>query len=564
MSGQTRPRILNLERIGDVFLNRLAALLPRDLHDILGYLSSHRGLEQLPGVGVRAAVVDGLNVVAQAVPDMTVQVSVGLALVPAPGTSGVVPTPQTSPDSNYVLVQKRLVTLAQPIDPPPPASFRWDLIELGPDATDFVDDSQIVDLYDVPGKKFLPTAAAQPVMIHGEGKVFYRAGLPGATLPPPTPGRVPIAAIFVFDGMGSVVQDRIFDLRPLLAEYAVRGRSSADSSLDVPELAIDLPVGGTPAGAQKFSLSASAVVRGVGCAFTTHAPLDLNLGRDFLDFCDRTTRGKIFAAAGPDWLYAYLVAADDQGYRLSRTNVPAIAGTPSGNRFSHAGVLVWSDVPPSLAAGGSLAPSAPLALPELYGNGRVSPGVGRAVCIGCAFYGAATFRFPFGLRAYEGVATFMASIGVPLAGLAPVVFAEAMFGTIGTSAVSFPWPATAPAGPLTYDVEALVVAQNPFGAGRQRAFSAFEYEPGSPAVGEKRTAFETVVPNGAAVTQHAVIARGLSVGRVPAERATRSGFLVRCQVNYGGAAGGSGLAALATAHTANLLGYRWPNGAVIA
>ena len=93
MSGQSRPRILHLERIGDVFLNRLAALGARDLHDLLGYLSNARNLAQAPGVGVRGAIVDGLNVVAQAVPDMTVQVGVGLAVLPAPGTTGVVPCP---------------------------------------------------------------------------------------------------------------------------------------------------------------------------------------------------------------------------------------------------------------------------------------------------------------------------------------------------------------------------------------------------------------------------------------------------------------------------------------
>jgi hypothetical protein len=63
MSGQSRPRILHLERIGDVFLNRLASLGARDLHDILGYLTNARGLDQAAGVGVRAVVVDGLNVV---------------------------------------------------------------------------------------------------------------------------------------------------------------------------------------------------------------------------------------------------------------------------------------------------------------------------------------------------------------------------------------------------------------------------------------------------------------------------------------------------------------------
>ncbi len=564
MAGQSRPQILNLERIGDVFLNRIAALIPRDLHDLLGYLSSHRGLEQLPGVGVRAVVVDGLNVLAQTVPDMTVQVQLGMALVPTPGTSGVVGSPQTNPDSNFQILSKRLVTVAVPIAPAPPLGFRWDLIELGPDVSDFVDDSQIVDLYDVPGKKFVPTPTAQPVMKHGEGRVFITAGAAGATLPPPTPGRVPIAAILVFAGMTTITQDRIHDLRIFLSEFASRGRGDADSFIDVAELAIDRPHPATPAGVQKFSLQAEAVVRGVPCAFSTVAPLDFALARDFLDFLDRSARAKIFAASGASWLYCYMVATDDQGYRLSRSNVTSLGGIPTTGRFSHAGMLVWSDVPPSLADGGSLAPKTQLALPEALGNGLVTPGVGRAVCIGCAFYGPLSFRFPFGVRSYRGEANIVQPGGIPLI-LGHAVGGEVMSGGVGFSSVRAGWPAEMPQGPLSYDLQIQLTALNVIGSGRQRNFFVFEYQPGATAGDELRAIHETVVPIGIAFSQIQMHARGLAAGRVPAERgATRTGFIVFCQTVYGTATGGAGLSTTPTDHAFGLIGYRWPNGAVRA
>ena len=564
MSGQTRPKILSLERIGDVFLNRLAALLPRDLHDLLGYLSSHRGLDQLPGLSVRGAVVDGLNVVAQAVPDMTVQIGVGMALAPTPGTTGVVPSPQTAPDSNYALLQKRLITVSQPIDPPPIGAFRWDLIELGPDAAEYVDDSMVVDLYDIPGKKFVPTAVPQPVMTHGEGKVFYTAGAPGGTIPAPTPGRVPLAAIIVYAGMaGGVTQERIFDARVLLSELVERGRADHASELDVTELAVDTSSDGTPAGVQKFSCQARATVRGVACGFATATPLDLNLGRDLFDFLDRNTRTRILTASGPDWLYCYLVATDDQGFRLSRTNTTALGGVPSGNRFSHAGSLLWSHVPPSLADGGSLAPSAPLALPESHGNGMVTPGLGRAVCIGTTFYGAATFRFVSGLRSFSGAGSFVVLTGMPLA-IAPVITGEVVTSGVGFSSVRAPWPDSAPIGPLEYDVRFEFLAMNAVAAGADRNVFVFDHQPGIPYVDELRAIVNTTISSILTWSKIPIVVRGLKVGRVPAERAKKTGFYALFQVFYGTATGGSPANPTPAAHTAALLGYRWPNGPVIA
>jgi hypothetical protein len=564
MSGQSRPRILHLERIGDVFLNRLAALGARDLHDLLGYLSNVRGLDQLLGVGVRGAIVDGLNVVAQAVPDMTVQVGLGLAVIPAPGTTGVVPSPQTGADSNFLFVNKRLLTVAQPINPPPPGSFRWDLLEIGPGATEFVDDSQVVDLYDVPGKKFIPTATPQPVMTHDEGRVFYTPGAAGGTLPAPSPGRVPIAAVLVFAGMTAITQDRVFDLRVFLSELASRGRGDPPSELDVAELAIDAPAGGSPTAAQKFSCHARAVVRGRACGFSTSAaPLDLALGKDFLDFCDRNTRTRIFTGTAPDWLYAYLVAEDDQGFRLSRTDVPAIGVAPTGNRFSHAGVLVWSHVPPSLADGGSLAPSAPLAIPETYATGTVTPGKGHAVCVGCASYGATAFAFLTGVRSYRGQASTVAPAGffVPVT---PVPTAEVMVGSTGISAVQIGWPTSAPVGPLAYDALIVLTALNPVGAGAQRMFLFYEKDPGVPTVDAARAIVESSVHTGASSSRVATVVRGLEAGRMPSERSKRSGVSVICRVAYGSGGGGSGLSTVPANHAFSIVGWRWPQGPVKA
>lgn len=565
MSGQSRARILNLERIGDLFLNRLASLHARDLHDILGYLSSHRAVDQVPGVGVRGAVVDGLNVTAQTVPDLTVQISVGLALVPEMGTSGVVPTPQTNPDSNYVLLNKRLATLAQPISPPPPGAFRWDLLELAPAGTDFVDDAQIVDLYDIPGKKFVPTATPQPVMIHGEGTIVYTTGAPGGPIPAPTEGRVPIAAILIWDGMTAVTQEHIFDARIFLSESMRRGRADAASSLDVPELAIDPSDTGTPTGAQRFSLQATACVRGSSCGFSTATPLDLNLGRDFFDFCDRVTRTRIFGGTAPDWMYCYLVAQDDQGLRLSRSNVPALAGVPSGNRFSHCGMLVWSHVPPSLAGGGSLAPSAPLSLAEVMGNGTVTPGKGRAVCIGATFYGATSLRFLNGIRSFSGVASFVTPGGVPLP-ITPSVMPEVVGGggALGRSGVFADWPDSAPIGPYEFDVSFALVAENAHGAGADRSIWLFEYKTGAPAADELREMVNGTVSNASAFSLIPFVVRGLKVARVPGDRSKRTGFFAFCQVYYGSGGGGAGLVPIASAHTASLVGYRWPNGPIAA
>jgi hypothetical protein len=370
--------------------------------------------------------------------------------------------------------------------------------------------------------------------------------------------------VLVFGGMTAITQERVFDLRVFLSELASRGRGDPPSELDVAELAIDAPAGGSPTAAQKFSCHARAVVRGRACGFSTSAaPLDFALGRDFLDFCDRNTRTRIFTGTAPAWLYAYLVAEDDQGFRLSRSDVPAIGVAPTGNRFSHAGVLVWSHVPPSLADGGSLAPSAPLAIPETYATGTVTPGKGRAVCIGCASYGATAFAFLTGVRSYRGEASTVAPAGFALP-VTPVPMAEVMAASTGISSVTMAWPISAPVGPLAYDALVVVTAMNPVKPGAQRQLLVLEKDPGVAHVDAVRAIVESSVHAGASASRTAIVVRGLEAGRVPSERTKRSGVEVMCRVSYGSGPGGSGLSPIAANHGFSIIGWRWPQGPVKA
>jgi hypothetical protein len=193
----------------------------------------------------------------------------------------------------------------------------------------------------------------------------------------------------------------------------------------------------------------------------------------------------------------------------------------------------------------------------------VTPPNTRAACIGATYYGPTSLRFLFGLRSFAGDASFVASGGVVLP-IAPTIIGEVMTGAVGRSGLYADWPSFGPAGPYEFDVRYRLTMLNPHGAGGDRTISVFEYQSGALAGDELRALIPTTVSWTTATSALQFVVRGMKVGRIPAERAALTGFFVLSEVFYGTGPGGSTFSPTVTDHQAALLGYRWPNGPVVA
>lgn len=569
MSGHTKPIIQSLERIGSVFLNRIPDAAARDLADLVGYLSSTRAPDSALGVGVRGVVLDGLHVAAQVVPDMSVAIAVGMAFAPAAGTTGVVGTPQTNLDSNFVMLAKRTATAAQAIASSAGlVTGRTDLVELVPGLTP--DEQKIVDLWDATTKKFLPSGAAVTTLQHGEGTIVVTTGADGYVTPAPTAGRIPIAAVIVPPGTLAIPQEAVFDLRITLDDVRA-AKGEALTSIDSSQVDLDVALPLSTTTAQNVTMAVQARVRGLRAGAMTAGALDSRpaaVSYANALTLDRNTWANIVGGSGPAYLYLYAVASDDQGYRFSHG--PYGAAMTGAVGYSHTGWLIWSHVPPSLT-NGSLAPSATLHLPQGVGNGTVTPGgaSARAVCVGAAKFNAANKCFDKGLRLRNGAGEWQSNVA-PLitTAAAPTYLAEGT-ATTTTSGFGGDWnPADLPVGPLSIDIGILVAVPNPTAPGAERFFDLFEKKDGSANYGKVIAHAGGVVPSLPSASEFVMFGRGLPVGQFANTRGTtKTGFFLLCTCRYGSALTGSGIndpSILAYTPTINLTGYQWPHGAVAA
>lgn len=568
MAGQSEVVFYDdLERGDPLDFRRVGKLAGRDLADVLGYLSAHRGLDEGPGLGVRPAVIDGLEVTAQASPNMTVAISVGFGLAPASGTTGVVGSPPaTTVDSNVRLVNKRNVTPAQAISTAPGSGIRYDLIEIGPAVTSpdtvEVDETRSVDLFDTTLKRFLPSGTPRIKMRHGEGEIFCTPGASGTSpAPTPTAGRIPIAVVRVKAGATSITQADILDVRQYLAELA-RGAEHS-STLRTEELTIDFPADASAA--RKAVINLEGVVRGIKCAFRTDAAMDFADGTlfrgSFLDpnFSDFGT----FTG----WTYLYVIAADDRGFRYSRAHVPGTELDVAGADWSHAGALVISKIAPSLA-NGSLAPSAAIKTPILIGNSTCTPGTGKAVCVGVVWWQSGTIQH--GIRMVGGRARFGINdsfLPALFVGTWSIVAAGAAATTQTTTLAADFDTANNPKGPLAVDVWLNYgVSQGGTPKTCNMLMRLYQFKTGDAALGALCGVRNHVNPTDAASLHDKIeLFEDVPVARVSSLRGTTTdGMKLVCDAIAG------------TAHTVGLrspggfppvtklAGYRWPQGAIVA
>jgi len=568
MAGESQVVFYNdLERGDPTDVQRVGKLASRDLHDILGYLSSHRSVDQTASVGVRGAVVDGLRVTAQSVPNMTVQVEVGMATIPESGTSGVVGSPvATDVDSNVRLVNKRYasagassvaVTAAG-------ASMRYDLIEIGPatSSPDAVekDEERTVDLYNTTLKRFLPSGTPRIKMRHGEGEVFYTAGTPGGSAPTPTAGRMPIAVLRVRVGATSITQQDIFDARIFLAEL-LDGGGQSDSYIRTGELSVDVPSDATDARVTFANLDVS--VRGIRGAFRTATPFQLDITAGSIAYNSFLDPNFSDFASYTGWVYFWLVVTDDNGIRYSRASCTTEVDV-GGSEFAHVGALVVSKIAPVLT-NGSLAPAAALKTPNRTGNATCTPGTGRAVCLGAMWWQSS--KFQHGMRKLGAHATFSEDDG-----LLPACFFGAWThvsaggaGTTQTSTFQADLTlASNPKGPVSLDVWAQLTMNQPTPKNCVQRYRAWEFKATDASPSKLLNVLETNGPvESASSFQRHMLWRGLPVSRISTRRDSSTNG-VKVQFDSVSGTSHSTEFASGTPPTTKLLGYAWPEGPVVA
>jgi hypothetical protein len=441
-------------------------------------------------------------------------------------------------------------------------STRWDLVEGDP--TSVVDSSVIVDTWNGTLKKFVPSGSAQSVMEHGEGTVYVKAGTPGAGLPAPTAGRLPIAAVRVVNGAASITAADVFDVRLLLSDALAR--SAPTTSIDGVSIDWDTPDASPTTGPQKYAANVRGVAGGVPGAFRTTVPISdfwtTDLGSESVD---RATLALI-GVTSPTWLYCYLVTKDDQGFRMSRSGVATATAGKTGT-IDHAGLLVWSHIAPSLA-NGKMEPSAALSLPETVGKGNVTPGTGAAVCVGAAYLGGGTSaRIQFGLRLRNGKGHFpykQGNVYGPPVDLGAFTYFAPTTGTTSVSSWTAEFGANLVAGPYNLDLYLNVHALDT-GGGATRTFYVHEYDPGVPdtVLGRNTCTHQTTVPTlDASSGYFEIVAREHGIARFSPERGTnKTGLHVQASVRQGTSHSQGNLSDPASAApTVKMLGYSWPMG----
>jgi len=556
----SRPFVRLLERVSDTFLNRLATLPARDVHDLFGYLSA-RVLDELnpaTSLTMRPVVVDGLAAYASG--GMTVTVPVGMAFAPAAGAAlpPIAPV-ATTEESAAQLVNKRsasVVTIGAS-----GGVARFDLIEIEPaEASDI---SQVSDFWDVILKKFTPGGSSLPVVYHGEGTVYVVPGTPGSNgTPTPTSGRVPIAVVRVMPGAVAITAADVFDVRPLLTD--LRGpRAASPNELSTEEFTVDHA---TAAGdAQVMGLRVEARVGGVPGGVFTRVPVGTygNSG-NYVHF-DPTVHAGLATYTG--WVYAYLVVTDDRGLRYSRSRVSnsvAPLEVPGVGDYDHRGVLVWTTTPPDLT-NGSLAPGGTLTLPNMLGATTCSAGNAnaRAVCIGAAYW--LGNHFHCGLRMAGGKAELvdLTAGGFQVAVGAYTWATEAL--RVSTLYADFDASGQLnPKGALALDFGLTFGVQNSADAGYRRTVTVEAKDRATSTGKETREIVEGVVGAGGASGGCSVLLRDFPVARKPTTRGTApDGFKVT--TNAAGSVSSTGHGIVDPASTAPVLlalGYRWPQGAI--
>lgn len=565
MSGESMPKIITQERVTSKFLRRTRTLGARDLADFAGWLSSHRS-NISTSFAMRPCVVEGLQVKAQGVPNMTVQIETGMGFVSTGGASSPIGAGATNEDSNFVMLNKRTATASQVITAADPTNIRYDLIELMPTAspaTVGVDESQVVDIYDTGTDTYIPTGAPQPVMVHGEPDVVYTAGVAGAanSCPSPTAGRLPVGVVRVLAAATTITQQDILDVRVFLGEL-LDSAGLNPSWIDTEEFSIDLPAGGT--NERKAVINLDVQVRGLRGSFRTDAlfQLDNTAGtKAYESFLDPTFND---FAVYTGWVYFYMVVADDKGLRYSRARCTTEVDVAGGD-FSHAGALTISKVAPSLA-GGSLAPSGAFRTPTRCGNSPVGGALSKAVCVGVMWWQST--RLQHGIRMVNGQASFVEDDN-----LLPACFFGAWTHVAAGAASAYQISsfqadltlASNPKGPLTFDIYSILAIATPAISTQQR-LRVYEKKATDASESKLIGLFEQGSFTGGLSTQaRAYIFKDVPVSRISTERGTvTNGVMIRLESGGPlGTAHSSELSAGAPP-TTKLVGYRWPQGPVVA
>ena len=573
MSGHSKVVSQDLMRIHLSHLDRLANLPARDRHDDLAWNSGKRGINQSAGDNVLEGVVDGFHVTAQTVPNMSVQVGMGVAYAPSVGITNPVPSPQTLVDSAYKQLCKRAATASLAVAAAHATLNRIDLVEIAVAASSATetDVSETIGIYN-PATKVFDALASQVTMKHGEPDVFITTGTPSATPSAPalTAGRIPIAIIRVYAAVTTIRQQDIFDVRRMTSEREAMDNGDPLNELRTAELHLDVPYGATNASVLRFTANVWARVKGRQGGFVTDAPLDMCVGAYWAALVD----WNYFSAVTTEkWWYLYLVIEDDQGLRRHRGNVNAAnesVGSGASGTFSHSGVLVFSEVAPVMT-NGSLAPTSTLAISPAMGGGTCNPaGTGKAVCIGAFRRSASAQRFLYGTTMIGGKAKF----GIDASSGEHPNFATTNTYTSSTSSSSIETSAikamfdtagadAGPSGPLSYDLTIRLQTQGSSStkAGAQKKFRCFETD-GTNYTRLIRT-YETVNGTPAlAAYMHEMVLENVGINEVPANRATRQGIKILCEVYPNDASVASGLNNPSVYWFARIQGYTWPQGVV--
>jgi hypothetical protein len=584
MAGQTQPIAISLESIKQKYARRLGALAARDLHEMLGLLSSVRHMEKMIGRTVRSFVVDGFDVTPLGSPGMNVTIGTGIGFALASGASDYLNTSSLIvEDATGTMINKR--TISSPsaaIANNPSGGIRYDLIELAPTAspaTVGVDEQSTADLYVAATNTFQPNPSGlTPTMTHGEPDIIVTTGAANGPPPAATAGRLPIAVIRVLPSATQINAQDIYDIRTFLADYAGQGPSAPKTRIDTSEITLDVAAGTTTATAQNFSLWSTGICGGIPFGIEMPQTLDLQYGTTpWGQFMDSTTQARITALTTTPWLYIYMVSADDLGYRYSRSSITDVS---FGAAFSHCGAICISHIPPSLT-NGSLAPSAALHLSGGMGQGTVTPGfAGRAVCVGVIPFDSTNKKFSASLRASKGAARLYVDAGNTIYPATTLQIAQGST-TLGTEATSsnvayrtaqadITAPGTGaganPYGPVALDLVVIVSFSACPTGGYQRVLNVRSGTAAEAAASKAPAdhAFGTIGITTTGNDSHVLDVRGFPTARTPAVRGTTpTGLNVLSSVMFPTGSATTGYNPF-TQLAATITGYTWPHGPVNA
>lgn len=217
-------------------INQAQAQLDRSLRNLLKSLLSKRtsfvSAASTPAPGFHA---DGMRVVPQAVPNLTVTVKAGLGFLDVPADTpsaigGIVGLDDLSTYKPFVLLSDTVLT----VPTPPGANSRIDIIEVRPNRLATNPTSRLI--LDPTTGAANPNTVNKTLAFSLDGSVGtvndpspsttaigYKVGVVNAVPVEPTvtPGYVKIGRILVGTSVASVDSSVIVDRRPLLGEYGI-------------------------------------------------------------------------------------------------------------------------------------------------------------------------------------------------------------------------------------------------------------------------------------------------------------------------------------------------------